>query len=128
VLTPLGNTPPPKAAKRNGATDVDDPKADWKTKATEAIARAKQYEAEARQQTKTAEKFRQLFERSEKKAAEFDEINARLKDLERELAIAREHLMAVEVKLDILEGAANVLDVRTRAAIHQPPVETGARA
>jgi hypothetical protein len=27
--------------------------------------------------------------------------------------------MAIEVKLDILEGAANVLDSRTRAAIRQ---------
>jgi len=106
---------------------VDDPKSDWKAKATEAIARAKQYEAEARQQAKSAEKFRQAAERLEKKTVEFDALHARLKDVERELAIAREHLMAVEVKLDILEGAANVLDVRTRAAIHQP-VETGARA
>jgi hypothetical protein len=31
--------------------------------------------------------------------------------------MAREHLMLVDVKLDILEGAANVLDVRTRSAI-----------
>jgi chromosome segregation ATPase len=34
----------------------------------------------------------------------------------RDLDIAREQLMAIEVKLDILEGAANVLDGRLRAA------------
>jgi chromosome segregation ATPase len=33
----------------------------------------------------------------------------------RELQVARESLAAIEVKLDILEGAANVLDHRTRA-------------
>jgi hypothetical protein len=40
--------------------------------------------------------------------------------------MAREHLMAIEVKLDILEGAANVLDVRTRTAIGKQPRQTGA--
>jgi len=30
------------------------------------------------------------------------------------LSMARDHLMAIEAKLDILEGAANVLDLRTR--------------
>ena len=34
----------------------------------------------------------------------------------RDLEVAREQLMAIEVKLDILEGAANVLDGRLRAA------------
>jgi hypothetical protein len=32
----------------------------------------------------------------------------------RDLAIARDSLVAIDVKLDILEGAANVLDARTR--------------
>jgi hypothetical protein len=35
--------------------------------------------------------------------------------------------MAIEVKLDILEGAANVLDSRTRVAISQSN-KTGATA
>jgi chromosome segregation ATPase len=33
-----------------------------------------------------------------------------------DLDLARQHLMAIEVKLDILEGAANVLDTRVRVA------------
>ena len=128
MLSPLGGTPVRKSAKpQNGATDVDDRKAEWKTKATEALARAKEFEAEAKHQAKRAEKFRLAAERWEKRAAEFDALTARLKDVERDLAVAREHLMAVEVKLDILEGAANVLDVRTRAAIHQQPAQSGAR-
>jgi hypothetical protein len=129
MLSPLGSEPSAKPPKpRTGASDVDDRKVDWKAKAADAIARAKEFEADAKHQAKRAEKFRQAAERWEKRAAEFDELNVRLRDLERELAVAREHLMAVEVKLDILEGAANVLDVRTRATIHQAPVETGARA
>jgi hypothetical protein len=38
---------------------------------------------------------------------------------QKDLLLARDHLMAIEVKLDILEGAANVLDARTRVAIRQ---------
>ena len=45
----------------------------------------------------------------------------RLIEAEQELAAARNHLMVVEVKLDILEGAANVLDARTRTAPAQQP-------
>jgi len=128
VLSPLSPVPAAKAKAGNGATSVDDRKVDWKAKATDAIARAKKFEEDAKHQAKRAEKFRAAAERWEKRAADFDELNTRLRDLERELAVAREHLMAVEVKLDILEGAANVLDVRTRVAIHQAPTETGASA
>ena len=43
------------------------------------------------------------------------------------LALAREQLTAIEVKLDILEGAANVLDARTRVVTkRQPEPTTGA--
>jgi hypothetical protein len=52
----------------------------------------------------------------------------RLNDTERELMVARDHLMAIEVKLDILEGAANVLDKRTRSSASKDRHETGARA
>jgi hypothetical protein len=107
-----------------GSTDVNDK--DWKAKATEAISRAKQFEEQARHEAKRAEKFKVAAERLEKRTAAFDELASRLKEVERELAVAREHLMAIEVKLDILEGAANVLDVRTRTAIQQQ-AETGAR-
>jgi hypothetical protein len=42
--------------------------------------------------------------------------------------VARDHLMAIEVKLDILEGAANVLDRRTRITAPQDQHESSARA
>ena len=52
------------------------------------------------------------------------ELQRKLAAAEHDLATARESLMAVEVKLDILEGAANVLDVRTRNGVtiasHEP--------
>ena len=49
-------------------------------------------------------------------------------ETERELMVARDHLMAIEVKLDILEGAANVLDRRTRITAPQDQHESSARA
>lgn len=107
---------------------MDDRTVDWKARAGEAIARVKELEAEARQQSKSTEKLRIAADRWKARAAEFETLQGRLRDLERELAVARELLMAVEVKLDILEGAANVLDVRTRATIHRPSAETGARS
>lgn len=43
-----------------------------------------------------------------------DHLRRALPGTDRELSMARDHLMAIEAKLDILEGAANVLDLRTR--------------
>jgi hypothetical protein len=51
----------------------------------------------------------------------------RLDVAEQELVAVREHLMAIEVKLDILEGAANVLDGRTRTVLaHRTSASRGA--
>jgi predicted nucleic acid-binding Zn-ribbon protein len=56
--------------------------------------------------------------RTEKLAAEIERLRTesrlKLETVKRDLTVAREALMAVDVKLDILEGAANVLDLRTR--------------
>jgi|SRR5688500_17883882 hypothetical protein len=117
-----GPLPPPVAKPHDG----DDRKPDWKARAAEAMARAKTLEAEARQQAKRADKFKAAAEKLQQREPEFEKLRERLAAAERELTIAREHLMAVEVKLDILEGAANVLDQRTRVAIRPQPRETGA--
>ncbi len=101
---------------------------DWKAKAADAIARAKAFEAEAQREAKRAEKFKAAAERLQKQSPDFEKLRERLLVAERELTVAREHLMAVEVKLDILEGAANVLDARTRLAIRPQPRETGVSA
>lgn len=58
--------------------------------------------------------------RERKRAVDAPALESRLDDAERDLTVAREHLMAIEVKLDILEGAATVLDSRTRTLLAQP--------
>jgi len=65
-------------------------------------------------QEKYERECRKLAETDQKRSRELEELQQRLERAETALALARETLMTVEVKLDILEGAANVLDVRTR--------------
>lgn len=97
-----------------------------RTKADEAAARAKSLEFELKQQKKLAERSQVVVEKLQLRDAAVAEMSERLAQAERELAAVREYLMAVEVKLDILEGAANVLDVRTRTANREQPRQTGA--
>ncbi len=68
-----------------------------------------------------------LVQVDERRSATVENMKQRLIAAEQDLIIARESLMAVEVKLDILEGAANVLDVRTRMASRRS-VATGTGA
>jgi hypothetical protein len=100
--------------------------AEWKAKATEAINRARTLEQELRRQTQLADKLKIAVDKAKQKQADIERLRAQLQDAERELAGAREHLMVIEVKLDILEGAANVLDARTRSAVARQAGETGA--
>lgn len=90
----------------------------WKLKCMKASSRAKVLEDELREQTRLLKDARAAAKRGSSDG-EIVKLRQQLADTERELMLAREHLMAIEVKLDILEGAANVLDVRTRTAIRQ---------
>jgi chromosome segregation ATPase len=90
----------------------------WKTRASEAMARVKTLEVEVRHQSRLVNKLTESLDKLRQRQSEADHLaRVRLAEAEQALAVAREHLMMVDVKLDILEGAANVLDVRTRGAI-----------
>lgn len=89
----------------------------WKTQAVTAMDRSKTFEKESRRHAQLVEKLRASGEASRERDDMTDRLRTRLVDAERELIAAREHLMAIEVKLDILEGAANVLDARLRTAV-----------
>ena len=92
----------------------------WKTKASEAVDRAKSLDLQTRHHAKLA-----LVAEKERRRS-VASVQKRLIAAERELAMTREHLMATEVKLDILEGAANVLDARMRTVLSRQPGQTGA--
>jgi chromosome segregation ATPase len=85
-------------------------KADFDRKRNEAVEKLKSND-------------RRRAEIDQKRQTEFESLHERVCSAEKELAIARENLMAVEVKLDILEGAANILDARTRAVLADQKVE-----
>ena len=100
----------------------------WKAKAADAAARVRSLEAKVTRQAQLVDKLSRSVEKHQRRRAEVETLRTSLADAVRELVVAREHLMAVEVKLDILEGAANVLDLRTRAAVPRPHSGTGASA
>jgi hypothetical protein len=101
---------------------------EWKAKAGQSMTRVRGLEADVKQQTRHAQKSELYLAKMRERRDDVKSLRVRLAQAERELMVAREHLMAIEVKLDILEGAANVLDVRTRAAISQPQNQTSGRA
>jgi len=94
----------------------------------EAMNRVRTLEQEVRRQTQLAGRFKLAAEKADQKQTELDALQSRLEHAERELSGAREHLMVIEVKLDILEGAANVLDGRMRTAAPQRTGQTGVPA
>jgi chromosome segregation ATPase len=102
----------------------------WRKRAGKAAARRETLERQLHQQIRLLKETRAAAARTsaatDRQNREWKAMQARLADAERALAIAREQLMAIEVKLDILEGAANVLDARTRAATQRQPDKTSA--
>jgi chromosome segregation ATPase len=85
---------------------------------TEAQAATSRAEAKAQREEARAE---DLKVRGDGLAAEMKEMRARLQDAGRTSGTVREHLMATETKLDLIEAALQVLDVRTRAAVVRAP-------
>ena len=90
----------------------------WRQRAEEAQQRVKGAEKEAAKESQRLRKVRADVEkevaREKQRTVDVATLDQRLDEAERDLTIARDHLMAIEVKLDILEGAAQVLDTRTR--------------
>jgi chromosome segregation ATPase len=97
---------------------------DWKKRATKLARHQRTLE----QQTHDLERQLKKVQGRARPIADSDlaVMQTRLAETERALTLAREHLNAIEVKLEILEGAANVLDARTRVAPQRQPDKTGA--
>jgi chromosome segregation ATPase len=54
------------------------------------------------------------------RAAKLDDLRERVVGADRSVRIGRDHLMALEAKLDLIEGAINVLDRRYRTLASTP--------
>ena len=93
----------------------------WKKKTEVSARQLEKSEAELKRHTQLLRHARADVERLRQRETEFHEVREQLTETERALGIAREQLMAIEVKLDILEGAANVLDARTRTTTQRQP-------
>ena len=92
-----------------------------KTEIADAAKALKVKEHELAKQAQRIDKLREAVEQANRRRGDVQGMLKRLIEAEQELVAARNHLMVVEVKLDILEGAANVLDARTRTAPAQQP-------
>jgi chromosome segregation ATPase len=86
---------------------------EWKRTARRARDEAAQARTAAERSSAQTEDWRA---RAEALAREVQELRERLEESRRIATLAREHLMATEVKLDLIEAAIHVLDARTREA------------
>lgn len=93
----------------------------FRSKVDEAQKRVKELEGEVSREAQRFEKAKAEIEkqaaRDKKKTVDVDALDAQLDEADHVLTVARDHMMAIEVKLDILEGAATVLDGRTRTLL-----------
>lgn len=98
--------------------DADAAVAKWKASAAAAEDEAKKALAAAERARAQAEEWRT---RAEALTAEMRALRERLEESARAATVAREQVMATEVKLDLVEAAIHVLDARTReSAVAKP--------
>jgi len=99
----------------------------WKRRHEESVAASAEWKKAASRAEAKAERTASDATRAESQAGEWKarasaltdqvrDMSMRLKEANRATATAREHLMATEVKLDLVEAAIQVLDARTREA------------
>jgi hypothetical protein len=88
----------------------------WKARAEELADRAKHADALAARLAKAEKQA----ERAEGYLAELREARARIERAEKAIALSREHLMATETKLDLVQAALTTLDQRTRVGPPEP--------
>ena len=88
--------------------------AESKQAAAAATAKANRAAAEAE---RSAASVQEAKTRAEALAKQVRDLRERLDRANHAASTAREHLMAIEVKLDVVEAAIQVLDTRTRDAV-----------
>ena len=94
--------------------------AELKKAAAQAEARAESARAHVERQQA---RFDDLKTRADALTAQVHQLRDRLQEAQRSANGAREHLMATEMKLDLIEAAIQVLDGRTRREAVAPEAE-----
>lgn len=97
----------------------------WKARAKELEQQAKHAATLAERLEKTERELQQWKARDEKHLGQLKEVRERMERAERAISLSREHLMATEAKLDIVEGAIGALDARTRAVLRADHDDAG---
>ena len=96
----------------------------WKRRHDDVARRAAEHQDALAKATARAERAEaraeELKARGDAMQAEAKEMRARLQENARTTTSVREHLMATETKLDLIEAALQVLDARTRAVVPAP--------
>ncbi len=91
---------------------------DGRDAAARAAQLAKRLECVERQLTnERTELHARIAALTDKRARIVADLRDHLAEADRDLNLAREHLMMIDAKLDIVEGAAAVFDARTRALL-----------
>ena len=85
--------------------------AEWKHAAVEARTSAERSAGKLEHARAHVDEWKS---RAEALATQVRELKERLDETRRVTTVARQHLMATEVKLDLIEAAVQVLDARTR--------------
>ncbi len=86
-----------------------------------ALVERKHQEHFARTDQKVQREVQRLKTHDVRRGATLDDIRERMSWADKSNRLGREHLMAIEVKLDIIEGAITVLDRRTRNELSRKP-------
>jgi len=90
--------------------------AEWKQAAATATAKAERAATAADRAEAQVEEWKA---RAEKLTSQVGALRDKLQQASHATTMAKEHLMATEVKLDLIEAAIQVLDARSRdAAVH----------
>ena len=91
---------------------------EWKARTSETRNQVKSLTADVKRQARMLNELNAATQKLRRRHDELENLlRVRLVEAEQVLLLAREHLMTIDVKLDILEGAANILDDRTRPSL-----------
>lgn len=99
----------------------------WKQRSEDVAAKLREWKELAAQAEADAERMRAGAEHAKARASEWKgraevfekekrDLRARLEEAQRAATVARDYVMATEAKLDLIEAAIQVLDLRTREA------------